>query len=111
MMVTLIFFSPIGTTRIQLPYRCSSWNFDYSQWRRNINLSWMKAIARSKKNPKAGHEVPIAPHTRVLESVSRGGNLNCCVCLKSMSPSQTLGLMTASDSFSHRCSDSPKLLF
>ncbi|PQQ09161.1 diacylglycerol kinase 1 [Prunus yedoensis var. nudiflora] len=64
----------------------------------------MKAIARSKKNPKARHKVPIAPHTWVLESVSRGKNLNCCVCLKSMSPSQTLGPMTASDSFSHRCS-------
>ncbi|KAH0975785.1 hypothetical protein GBA52_017684 [Prunus armeniaca] len=64
----------------------------------------MKAIARSKKNPKARHKVPIAPHTWVLESVSRGKNLNCCVCLKSMSPSQSLGPMTASDSFSHRCS-------
>lgn len=74
------------------------------QWRRNINLSWMKAIARSKKNPKARHKVPVAPHTWVLESVSRGKNLNCCVCLKSMSPSQTLGPMLASDSFLHRCS-------
>lgn len=74
------------------------------QWRRNINLSWMKAIARSKKNPKARHKVPVAPHTWILESVSRGKNLNCCVCLKSMSPSQTLGPMVASDSFLHRCS-------
>ncbi|KAL6274951.1 hypothetical protein ACE6H2_025643 [Prunus campanulata] len=64
----------------------------------------MKAIARSKKNPKAHHKVPIAPHTWVLESVSRGKNLNCCLCLNSMSRSQTLGPMTASDSFSHRCS-------
>ncbi|CAL8141436.1 unnamed protein product [Prunus armeniaca] len=46
-----ICFSPIGTTRIQ--------------WRRNINLSWMKAIARSKKNPKACQKVPIAPHTQL----------------------------------------------
>ncbi|CAB4280459.1 unnamed protein product [Prunus armeniaca] len=30
--------------------------------------------------------------------------LDCCVCLKSMSPSPTVGPMTASDSFSHRCS-------
>lgn len=74
------------------------------QWRRNINLGWMKAIARSKKNPKTRHKVPLAPHTWVLESVSRGKNLNCCVCLKSMSPSQTLGPMVASDSFIHRCS-------
>ncbi|KAF7806246.1 diacylglycerol kinase 1 [Senna tora] len=74
------------------------------QWRRNINLSWMKAIARSKKNPKSRHKVPVAPHTWILESVSRGKNLNCCVCLKSMSPSQTLGPMVASDSFLHRCS-------
>ncbi|CAL9028166.1 unnamed protein product [Prunus brigantina] len=73
-------------------------------WRRNINLSWMKEIARSNKNPKARHKVPIAPHTLVLESVSRGKNLNCCVCLNSMSPSQTLGPMTASDSFSRSCS-------
>lgn len=74
------------------------------QWRRNINLSWMKAIARSKKNPKTRHKVPVAPHTWALESVSRGKNLNCCVCLKSMSPSQTLGPMVASDTFIHRCS-------
>lgn len=74
------------------------------QWRRNINLSWMKAIARSKKNPKTRDKVPVAPHTWILESVSRGKSLNCCVCLKSMSPSQTLGPMVASDSFIHRCS-------
>ncbi|XVE56847.1 hypothetical protein DITRI_Ditri04bG0043500 [Diplodiscus trichospermus] len=73
------------------------------QWRRNINLTWMKAVARSKKNPKAKHKVPIAPHTWELESVSRGKNLNCCACLKPMSPSQTLGPMVASDSFIHRC--------
>ncbi|XP_028753744.1 diacylglycerol kinase 1 [Neltuma alba] len=74
------------------------------QWRRNINLSWMKAIARSKKNPKARHKVPVAPHNWVLESVSRGKSLNCCVCLKSLSPSQTLGPMLASESFLHQCS-------
>ncbi|MED6198329.1 Diacylglycerol kinase [Stylosanthes scabra] len=73
------------------------------QWRRNINLSWMKAIARSKKNPKARHKVPAAPHTWMLESVSRAKNLNCCVCFKSMSPSQTLGPIVASESFIHRC--------
>lgn len=73
------------------------------QWRRNINLSWMKAVARSKKNPKARHKVPVAPHTWILESVSRAKNLNCCVCFKSMSPSQTLGPIVASDSFIHRC--------
>lgn len=72
------------------------------QWRRNINLSWMKAVARSKKNPKARHKVPVAPHTWSLESASRAKNLNCCVCFKSMSPSQTLGPI-ASDSFIHRC--------
>ncbi|CAK8563230.1 unnamed protein product [Lathyrus sativus] len=73
------------------------------QWRRNINLSWMKAIARSKKNPKAKHKVPVAPHTWDLESVSRVKNSNCCVCFKSISPSQTLGPIVASDSFIHRC--------
>ncbi|KAJ6977307.1 diacylglycerol kinase 1 [Populus alba x Populus x berolinensis] len=64
----------------------------------------MKAIARSKKNPKARHKVPLAPHTWVLESVSRGKNLTCCVCLNSLSPSQTLGPMVSSDSFVHHCS-------
>lgn len=73
------------------------------QWRRNINLSWMKAIARSKKNPKARHKIPVAPHTWALESVSRAKNLNCCVCFKSMSPSQTLGPIVASEGFIHRC--------
>ncbi|XP_031118841.1 diacylglycerol kinase 1 [Ipomoea triloba] len=61
------------------------------QWRRNINLGWMKAIARSKKHPKARHKVPAAPHNWDLDDVSRGKSLNCFVCLKSISPSQTLG--------------------
>ncbi|KAK8584020.1 hypothetical protein V6N12_068271 [Hibiscus sabdariffa] len=74
------------------------------QWRRNINLSWMNAVASSKKNPKAKHKVPEAPHTWELESVSRAKNLNCCACLKPMSPSQTLGPMMSSNSFIHRCS-------
>ncbi|GFZ12141.1 diacylglycerol kinase1 [Actinidia rufa] len=74
------------------------------QWRRNLNLSWMKAIARSKKNPKARNKAPIAPHPWVLESVFRVKSLNCCVCLKSLSPSQALGPMVASDTFIHRCS-------
>ncbi|XP_059290401.1 diacylglycerol kinase 1-like [Lycium ferocissimum] len=73
------------------------------QWRRNINISWMKAIARSKKNPKTKYKVPVAPHTWILESVSRGKSLNCCVCLKSMCPSQTLGPMVASESFFNCC--------
>ncbi|CAJ1944174.1 unnamed protein product [Sphenostylis stenocarpa] len=73
------------------------------QWRRNINLSWMKAIARSKKNPKARHKIPLAPHSWELESGSRAKNLNCCVCFKSISPSQTLGPIVASEGFIHRC--------
>lgn len=78
--------------------------FTAFQWRRNINLTWMKAIARSKKNPKARNKTPEAPHTWALESVTRAKNLNCCVCLKSVSPSQALGQMVASDSFIYRCS-------
>lgn len=74
------------------------------QWRRNINLSWMKAIAMSKKNPKTKNKVLLAPHTWNLESISHGKSLKCCVCLKSMSPSQALGPMGASDSFIHHCS-------
>ncbi|KAL8523847.1 hypothetical protein ACS0TY_013712 [Phlomoides rotata] len=73
------------------------------QWRRNINLSWMKAIARSKKNPKTRNKVAVASHTWVLEPVNRGKNLSCCVCLVSVSPSQTLSPI-ASEGFIHRCS-------
>ncbi|KAL1810206.1 hypothetical protein DCAR_0729876 [Daucus carota subsp. sativus] len=73
------------------------------QWRRNINLGWMKAIARSKKNPKTRSKAPVAPHTWVLESLSRGKSLKCCVCLKSMSASQNHGPM-ASDNHIHYCS-------
>ncbi|KAL5544582.1 hypothetical protein UlMin_008366 [Ulmus minor] len=72
------------------------------QWRRNINLSWMRAIRRSKINPKTRHKVK-APHTWSMESVSRVKNLNCCVCLKLMYPSQTLGPTVSADSFIHRC--------
>lgn len=65
------------------------------QWRRNINLSWMRAIARSKKNPKARHKVVVASHTWEEEPASRAKNLNCCVCLKSLSPTQTLSTSVA----------------
>uniref|UniRef100_A0A7N0VEE6 Diacylglycerol kinase n=1 Tax=Kalanchoe fedtschenkoi TaxID=63787 RepID=A0A7N0VEE6_KALFE len=71
------------------------------QWRRNINVSWRKAIARSKKNPKARYKAPVSAHMWSLESVSRGKSLCCCVCYKSMSTSQPLGPME--DAFIHRC--------
>ncbi|KAK1407343.1 hypothetical protein QVD17_38957 [Tagetes erecta] len=73
------------------------------QWRRNISLSLMKATARKKKDPKLRYKVPLAAHTWYLESGSRGKNLNCCVCLHSVSSSQTIGPMVGSDSFIHRC--------
>nr|XP_043618316.1 diacylglycerol kinase 1-like [Erigeron canadensis] len=73
------------------------------QWRRNISLSWTKAIAGTNKDPKSSKDL-VAPHTWYLESVARGKSLNCCVCLKSMSPSQSLGPMVSSGSFIHRCS-------
>lgn len=72
------------------------------QWRRNINLSWMRTIARSKRNPRARHKVPTAPHSWEPEFGSRGKNLNCCVCLRSALPSQTLGSAITSDIY--RCS-------
>ncbi|XP_057517677.1 diacylglycerol kinase 1 [Amaranthus tricolor] len=78
--------------------------FTAFQWRRNINLTWMKAVARSKKNPKAKNKAPEAAHNWILECVTRAKNWNCCVCLKSFSPSQTLGPMAASDNFINRCS-------
>ncbi|KAG5536504.1 hypothetical protein RHGRI_024065 [Rhododendron griersonianum] len=74
------------------------------QWRRNLNLSWMKAIARSKETPKANNKVPVAPHSWMSESVSRGKSLNCCVCFVSVSPSQADGPIVASDTFLHSCS-------
>lgn len=73
------------------------------QWRRNINLSWMRAITRSKTNPKAKNKVPLASHTWTMESVSRGRNMNCCVCLKLVNPSQTLGPIAGSDWFIYLC--------
>ncbi|GAB2270080.1 Diacylglycerol kinase [Dionaea muscipula] len=77
--------------------------FTAFQWRRNINLTWMNAVARSKKNPKAKNKVPAASHSWVLDSATRAKNMNCCVCLKSSSPSQTLGPMVATDTFIYRC--------
>ncbi|XP_011621123.2 diacylglycerol kinase 1 [Amborella trichopoda] len=72
-------------------------------WRRNISLSLLKAVARTKKNPKAKHKVPAATHTWNLEPGHRGKTLNCCVCLKSVSPPQPLGPMISTDYFIHRC--------
>lgn len=74
------------------------------QWRRNLNLSWMKAIARSKETPNANNKVPVAPHSWMSESMSRGKSLNCCVCFVSVSPSQAEGPIVASDTFLHSCS-------
>lgn len=68
-------------------------------WRRSISLSLMKAIARSKKNRKRKNKAPAAAHVWSIESVARAKGLNCCVCLDSLSPSQSLG----SDYFIHRC--------
>ncbi|KAI4303769.1 hypothetical protein MLD38_039364 [Melastoma candidum] len=72
------------------------------QWRRNINLSWMKAMYRLRKNPKARHQVPVAPHSWEVMSGSRAKNLNCCVCFKSVSSLSSLG--SAAGSESYRCS-------
>ncbi|KAI8019446.1 Diacylglycerol kinase 1 [Camellia lanceoleosa] len=45
------------------------------QWRRNINLSWMKAIARSKKNPKArSKELNRCSSGGFLSSITHGAN-------------------------------------
>ncbi|KAF5202622.1 Diacylglycerol kinase [Thalictrum thalictroides] len=74
------------------------------QWKRNISLTWMKAIARTKKNPKTKHNVPLASHTWISEPMSRGKSLNCCVCLNSISPPQPLGPVMTSEDFMHRCS-------
>ncbi|XP_075523544.1 diacylglycerol kinase 1-like isoform X1 [Primulina tabacum] len=74
------------------------------QWRRNINISWMKAIARSKKNPKVKNKVPLTAHTWSLESVARGKSLNCCACFKSVPPSQALSPLVDSDSSIRCCS-------
>ncbi|XP_076918561.1 diacylglycerol kinase 1-like [Bidens hawaiensis] len=61
------------------------------QWRRDLSLSVMKATARKKKDPKLRNKVPLAAHTWYLDSGPRAKNLNCCVCLKSVSSSQTVG--------------------
>ncbi|CAA6657412.1 unnamed protein product [Spirodela intermedia] len=73
------------------------------QWRRNMSLSWMKAIARSKRNRKLLHRAPVAAHTWITETGSRGKRLTCCVCLKSVSLPQPLGQAVSSDYFIHRC--------
>ncbi|KAG0465819.1 hypothetical protein HPP92_019983 [Vanilla planifolia] len=72
-------------------------------WRRSISLSWMKAIARSKKNQKTKHKAPAAAHTWSMEPASRAKGFNCCVCLDSLSPPQSLGQMMASDYLVCRC--------
>lgn len=73
------------------------------QWRRNISLSWMTAIARSKRNRKLLHKAPVAAHTWITETGSRGKGLTCCVCLKSVSLPQPLGQTVSSEYFIHRC--------
>lgn len=73
------------------------------QSKRSISLSWMKAIARSKKNRKATIKTPVAGHTWCLESGSHAKGLNCCVCVKSIASPQPLGQIVTSEFFFHRC--------
>lgn len=74
------------------------------QWRRNISLSLMRAIARSRKNRKAKHnKAPVAAHVWISESGSRAKGLKCCVCLEPVSAPQPLGQMMASEYAIHRC--------
>lgn len=73
------------------------------QWRRNISLSWMRTIARSKKNRKKKRRAPIADHVWNKEPASRAKGLNCCVCLESVSSCQSPGQMMVPDYFFHRC--------
>ncbi|OAY72771.1 diacylglycerol kinase 1 [Ananas comosus] len=75
----------------------------FSLWRRNISLSWMKTIARSKKHSKAKHKAPVAAHVWITESYNRAKGLKCCVCLESISPVQPLGQMITSELSIHRC--------
>ncbi|KAG1342005.1 Diacylglycerol kinase [Cocos nucifera] len=77
--------------------------YAFSIWRHNTSLSWMKTIARSKKNPKTKHKVPVAAHVWSIESGSRAKGLKCCVCLESVSPPQPLGQMMTLDNSIHRC--------
>lgn len=73
------------------------------QWRQTISPRWMKVVAKSKKNPKPKHSVPVASHSWNLLSASHGKKLNCCVCLKSISPAQPLGPMMGTDNSFYRC--------
>ncbi|KAK1306428.1 Diacylglycerol kinase 1 [Acorus calamus] len=72
-----------------------------TSWRKFINLSWLKPVARSKKKLRMKRKIPVAPHTWILESISRAKNLNCCVCLEPLSVIQPLGM--ASDYSVHSC--------
>ncbi|ONK75785.1 uncharacterized protein A4U43_C03F20530 [Asparagus officinalis] len=72
-----------------------------SQWKK-ISLSWMKAIARSKRN-QSKHKGPASAHVWKIESGTRAKGLHCCVCFESFSPSQPLGTVIASNYSFHRC--------
>ena len=73
-----------------------------SQWKK-ISLSWMKAMAKSKRNLRSKHKGPAATHVWIIVSGSRAKGLHCCVCLESVSPSQPLGTVIASNYSFHRC--------
>lgn len=76
--------------------------YTVSQWKK-ISLSWMKAMARSKRHLRSKHKVPSVAHVWKIESGSRTKGLHCCVCLESVSPSQPLGTVIASSYSFHRC--------
>ena len=64
--------------------------YTISQWRQNINMNWMKAIASSKRNRKLHHKAPTAAHIWIKELNSHGKRSTCCVCLETVSPDYSI---------------------
>ncbi|RZR98519.1 hypothetical protein BHM03_00027877 [Ensete ventricosum] len=97
------FWSSLGVYLISAFIGILSLVYLLTVWRRTLSLSWMKAIARTRKRRKEKHKVPGVAHSWSTECSSHAKGLKCCVCLEDVVPPQPLGQMMTTNSSVYLC--------
>lgn len=77
--------------------------FAFLKWHRRTSLHWVKAAARAKKKAWKKLNVPLSQHTWVEDYSCGEQPSTCCVCLNSLSFSQSLNSKTVFHTPVHRC--------
>ncbi|XP_074320983.1 diacylglycerol kinase 2-like [Silene latifolia] len=73
------------------------------KWQRRTSLNWVKAAARAKKKALKKLNVPLSHHTWAEDYGGSEQPSTCCVCLSSLSISQTLNTKAVLNTPVHRC--------